>query len=56
MTLTSVPPGEFERRIADIREPIAAEEADALCLFSGANLEWLSGFTTSRRSVPSVSP
>ncbi len=44
MTLTSVPTGEFERRIADVRETLAAEDADALCLFSGTNIEWLSGF------------
>ncbi len=44
MTLTSVPTGEFERRIAGIREDLAAGGADALCLFSGTNIEWLSGF------------
>ncbi|MFB6295929.1 MAG: M24 family metallopeptidase [Halobacteriales archaeon] len=44
MTLTSVPTREFERRIEEVREKLAATEADALCLFSGTNVEWLSGF------------
>ena len=34
----------FERRIHGVREALAAEEADALCLFSATSIEWVSGF------------
>lgn len=44
MSVTSVPTAEFERRIETIREEIAAEGVDALCLFSAMDVEWLSGF------------
>jgi Xaa-Pro aminopeptidase len=44
MTRTHVPTSEFERRIAVVRDQVAAAGADALCLFSPTDIEWVSGF------------
>lgn len=44
MTRTRVPASEFERRIATVRERLSAADADALCLFSPTDVEWVSGF------------
>lgn len=44
MVCATVPGVEFEARIEAIRDELAAEDYDALCLFSGTSIEWLSGF------------
>ncbi|GAB7012779.1 M24 family metallopeptidase [Halolamina salina] len=44
MVLTTVPTEEFEARIETVRDELAAGSYDALCLFSGTSIEWLSGF------------
>lgn len=44
MALTSVPTAEFERRLGRVRELLAEENADALCLYSPTAIEWVSGF------------
>ena len=44
MVQTHVPTAEFEARIGAIRNELAANDYDALCLFSATSIEWLSGF------------
>ena len=44
MAQTTLPQGEFERRIERVREELAASEFDALCLFAATAIEWVSGF------------
>ncbi|WP_435157958.1 M24 family metallopeptidase [Haladaptatus sp. DFWS20] len=44
MALTHVPTEEFESRVETVRNEIANEEYDALCLFSATSIEWLTGF------------
>jgi Xaa-Pro dipeptidase len=44
MTHTTLPRREFERRIERVRETLAANDFDALCLFSATAIEWVSGF------------
>lgn len=44
MSLTRIPESEFEARLGAIREELAAQGFDALCLFSSTSIEWLTGF------------
>jgi Xaa-Pro dipeptidase len=44
MARTTLPPDEFERRIERVRRELAANNFDALCLFSATAIEWVSGF------------
>ncbi|MFB6217810.1 MAG: aminopeptidase P family N-terminal domain-containing protein [Halobacteriaceae archaeon] len=44
MPPTHVPEAEFERRLAAVREELASTDADALCLFSAIDIEYLAGF------------
>lgn len=44
MGRTTVPRSEFEARIETIRNELAENGHDALCLFSATDVEWLSGF------------
>lgn len=44
MSLTSVPIEEFERRLGTVRETLAEEDKDALCLYSPTDIEWVCGF------------
>ncbi|XVH33174.1 M24 family metallopeptidase (plasmid) [Haloferacaceae archaeon DSL9] len=36
---------EFESRIARVRDQLAIDDADALCLFSATSIEWVAGFS-----------
>jgi Xaa-Pro dipeptidase len=44
MAATTLPRDEFERRIERVRETLAANDIDALCLFSATAIEWVSGY------------
>lgn len=44
MALTTLPTEEFEGRIEAVRNELATNNYDALCLFSATSIEWLSGF------------
>jgi Xaa-Pro dipeptidase len=44
MAGTTLPQEEFEGRIERVRETLAANDIDALCLFSATAIEWVSGY------------
>jgi Xaa-Pro dipeptidase len=44
MAHASLPRAEFEGRIERVRETLASNDFDALCLFSATAIEWVSGF------------
>jgi Xaa-Pro aminopeptidase len=44
MVLSTLPTEEFEARVETVREQLADDDYDALCLFSATSIEWLSGF------------
>jgi Xaa-Pro dipeptidase len=39
-----LPPTEYESRIAWVRDKLTSIDADALCLFSATDIEWVAGF------------
>lgn len=39
-----LPSSEYESRIARVRDELTSTDADALCLFSATDIEWVSGF------------
>ncbi|WP_049972602.1 M24 family metallopeptidase [Haladaptatus cibarius] len=44
MAPTRVPTAEYHSHISRVRDDLAANNADALCLFSSVDIGWLSGF------------